>query len=202
MIRSMTIVEFESSRIQDEATISEAVESVVSSSKKASLIFVAGIGATERRLVEAGQKSADQDLVLASTLAEGVRTFLMQVAHPLTSDAVSSKTQSLLSELFDEFSNLLEGVYLIGELSLQAREVLASYAERAGAIIMAQALLEKGVQAQAVCGRQIHLANSPHASEKFHEKTLADFQHEISALCRDGIIAVIPISLRPIASPK
>ena len=198
----MTIVEFESSLIQNEAAISKAVEAVVSSAKEESLIFVAGIGETERRLVEAGEKSAGQDLVLASTLAEGTRTFLIQVAHQLTSDSVSTETQNLLSELFDELSNLLEGVYLIGELSSQAREVLASYAERAGAIVMAQALKEKGLQAQALCQRQIHLANSAHASKDFHEKTLADFQHEISALSQDGVIPVIPISLRPLAAPK
>jgi aspartokinase len=198
----MTIVELESSRLQDGAAISEAVESIVNSSQEKGLIFVAGIGATERRLVEAGQKSAGQDLVLASTLAEGARTFLIQVAHQLTSDSVSIRTQSLLSELFDEFSNLLEGVYLIGELSPQAGEVLASYAERAGAIIVAQALQEQGLQAQAVCERQIHLANSPYTSENFRAKILADFQNEISALSQDGIIPVIPISLRSLATPK
>ncbi len=198
----MTIVEFESSRIQDEAAISKAVESVISAGKEPSMIFVAGMGAAEKRLVEAGEKSAGQDLVLASTLAEGARTSLMQVAHQVTSDAVSRETQSLLSELFNELSDFLHGVYLIGNLGLQARRVLESYAERAGAIIMAQALKEKGVQAQAVCGRQIHLANNPQTPESFHEKLLADFQHEISTLSQGGIIAVIPASLRPLAAQK
>jgi len=198
----MTIVEFESSRIQDEAAISKAVESVISAGKEPSMIFVAGMGAAEKRLVEAGEKSAGQDLVLASTLAEGARTSLMQVAHQVTSDAVSRETQSLLSELFNELSDFLHGVYLIGNLGLQARRVLESYAERAGAIIMAQALKEKGVQAQAVCDRQIHLANNPQTPESFHEKLLADFQHEISTLSQGGIIAVIPASLRPLAAQK
>ena len=202
MIRPMTIIEFESSLIQDEATISEAVASVVSSKNEGSLIFVAGIGSTEKRLVDAGKKSASQDLVLASTVAEGVRTFLIQVACQLTSNSISTQTQSLLSELFDELSNLLQGMYLIGELTSQALEILESYAERASAIIMAQALKEAGVQAQAVCGREIHLASSPHASESFHEKTLFDFQREISALTQDGIIPVIPASLRPLTAPK
>ncbi|MEE8350388.1 MAG: hypothetical protein V3R94_12505 [Acidobacteriota bacterium] len=198
----MTILEFESSVIQNEAMISEAVESVVNSSQEELHIFVAGIGATEKRLVEAGEKSAGQDLVLASTLAEGVRTFLIQVAHQLTSNTVSTQTQSLLSELFDEFSNLLEGVFLIGGLSPVARKVLASYAERAGAIIIAQAIQEKGLPAQAVCGRQIHLSNGPDTSQEFQEKTLADFQHEISALSQAGSIPVIPLSLHPLAISK
>ena len=198
----MTIIEFESSLIQDEAAISDAVKSVVSSKNEASLILVAGIGSTKKRLVEAGEQSASQDLVLASTVAEGARTFLIQVACQLTSNSVSTQTQSLLSELFNELGNLLQGMYLIGELSSQALKVLESYAERASAIIMAQALKEAGVQAQAVWGREIHLAASPHASENFYNKTLVDFQREISALSQEGIIPVIPASLRPLTAPK
>ncbi|MDA2934763.1 hypothetical protein MYX82_10540 [Acidobacteria bacterium AH-259-D05] len=198
----MSVVEFESSLIRDEAGISKAVESVVSSERDEPIILVAGMGKTEQRLVEAGEKSAAQDLVLGSTLAEGARTFHMQVARQLTSESVWSETQSLLSELFEEFTNLLQGVYLIGELSPQGRQVLQSYAERASAVVIAQALKEKLVQAQAVCGRQIYLANSSHVSTSFQEKAVSDFQGEISALSQDGIIPVIPASLRPLAAQK
>lgn len=202
MINPMTILEFNSTLIADETMISEAVESVINSHKEASLIFVAGIGSTAKRLIEAGEKSSSQDLVLASTVAEGARTFLIQVACQLTSDSVSTRTQSQISELFDELSNLLQGIYLIGELSSQAVTVLESYAERAGAIIMAQALKEAGVQTQAICGREIHLATRPLASQNFCEKTLADFQNEISALTQNGIIPVIPASLRHLTAPQ
>ena len=198
----MSVLEFESSAIQDEAGVSAAVESVVNSRQDEPLVLVAGMGKTEQRLLEAGEKSAAQDLVLASTIAEGARTFYMQVARQLTSEAVWSETQNLLSGLFEEFSSLLHGVYLIGELSPQGSRILQSYAERASCIIVAQALKEKEVQAQPVGGRQLYFANSAHLSKRLQEKTITDFQEEISLLSKGGTMPVIPFSLLSIATEE
>ncbi|MFQ5928512.1 MAG: hypothetical protein ACE5MK_02360 [Acidobacteriota bacterium] len=196
----LTILEFKSSLIQDEAGVSKGVQTVMASSKDQPLVVVAGMGKTEERLLEAGEKSADQDLVLASTLAEGARTFHMQVARQLTSNQVWTETQNFLSELYEEFSDLLQGLYLIGELGPQGKRILSSYAERASVLIFAQALKEKGVQAQPVCGRQVYLANSAHISKSFHEKAVADFRQEISFLSKSETIPVISSSLRSIAA--
>jgi len=198
----VNILEFDSSEIQDEAGVSAAVEAVVNRRQDEPLVQVAGMGKTEQRLLEAGEKAAAQDLVLASTIAEGARTFYMQVARQLTSEAVWSETQSLLSGLFEEFSNLLHGLFLIGELSPQGSRILQSYAERASCIMVAQALKEKEVQAQPVGGRQLYCANNAHLSESFQEKTLTDFQQEISQLSQGGTIPVIPFSLRSIATAE
>jgi aspartokinase len=198
----VNMLEFESSAIQNEAGVSAAVESVVNAQQSQPLVLVAGMGKTEQRLLEAGEKSAAQDLVLASTIAEGARTFYMQVARQLTSEAVWSETQNLLSGLFEEFSNLLQGIFLIGELSPQGSRMIQSYAERASCIIVAQALKEKDVQAQPVGGRQLYFANSAHLSKGLQEKILTDFRQEISLLSQDQIIPVIPSSLRPITTEE
>lgn len=198
--KSLTILEFKSSLIENEVGLSKAVETVVGSSQEQLMVVVAGMGGAEERLLEAGVKSAGQDLVLASTVAEGARTFHMQVARQLTSEGVWRETQNLLSELFEEFSNLLQGLYLIAELSPQSKRILKSYAERASAIIFAQALKQKGTQAQPVCGRQLYLASSGETSKSFQEKVLTDFRREISALSQGVAIPVIPSSLRSVAA--
>lgn len=195
----MTILEFDSSVLQDEAGVSQAVESVLSSSQKQLLVVVAGMGKTEQRLLEAGEKSAGQDLVLASTLAEGARTLYMQVARQLTSESVWSETRKLLSSLFEEVSSLLQGIYLMGEISSQGGRILPSYAEQASCVLVAQALKGKAVPAQPVYDRQVYLTNSAHVSQSFQEKTMTGFQQEISVLSKGGTIPVIPLSLQSIA---
>ncbi len=195
----MTILEFESSVLQDEAGVSRAVESVLSSSQKQLLVLVAGMGKTEQRLLDAGEKSAGQDLVLASTIAEGARTLYMQVARQLTSQSVWSETQNFLSSLFEEVSSLLQGIYLMGEISSQGGRILRSYAEQASCVLVAQALKGKAVQAQLVYDRQVYLTNSAHVSQSSQEKTVAGFQKEISVLSKAGTIPVIPFSLQSIA---
>lgn len=196
------ILEFESSQIQDEAGVSAAVESVVKAQKDQPLVLVAGMGKTQQQLLEAGEKSAAQGLVLASTVAEGVRTFYMQIARQLTSESVWSETQNLLSALFEEFSNLLEGVYLIGELSPQGSRMIQSYAERASCVVVAQALKEKDVQAQPVGGRHIYFADSAHLSQDLQDKALAESREEISLLSQGPIIPVIPFSLKSVVTEK
>ena len=198
----MTILEFESSVLQDEAGVSQAVDSVLNSSQEQLLVLVAGMGKTEQRLLEAGEKSAGQDLVLASTIAEGARTFYMQVARQLTSQSVWSETQSLLSSLFEEVSTLLQGIYLMGEISSQGGRILRSYAEEASCVLVAQALKGKAVQAQPVYDRQVYLTNSAHVSQSFQEKAIATFQQEISVLSKGGTIPVIPFSLQSIAGKE
>jgi len=198
----VTILEFESSVLQDEAGVSQAVDSVLNSSQEQLLVLVAGMGKTEQRLLEAGEKSAGQDLVLASTIAEGARTFYMQVARQLTSQSVWSETQSLLSSLFEEVSTLLQGIYLMGEISSQGGRILRSYAEQASCVLVAQALKGKAVQAQPVYDRQVYLTNSAHVSQSFQEKAIATFQQEISVLSKGGTIPVIPFSLQSIAGKE
>ncbi len=198
----MNMLEFESSDIQDEAGVSAAVKSVVNARPNQPLVLVAGMGKTEQRLLEAGEKAAAQDLVLASTIAEGARTFYMQVARQLTSEAVWSETQNLLSALFEEFSNLLQGVYLIGELSPQGSRMIRSYAERASCVVVAQALKEKDIQAQPVGGQRIYFAHSTHLPKSLQKKTLTEFQQEISLLSQGQVIPVMPLSLRSITTKK
>ncbi len=198
----MTILEFESSVLQDEAGVSQAVEAVLSSSQKQLLVLVAGMGKTEQRLQKAGEKSAGQDLVLGSTVAEGVRTLYLQVARQLTSQSVWSETQNLLSSLFEEVSSLLQGIFLMGEISSQGGRILRSYAEQASCVLVAQALKGKAVQAQPVYDRQVYLTNSAHVSQSFQEKVIATFQQEISVLSKGGTIPVIPFSLQSIAGKE
>jgi len=193
----LTVIEFDSSQITDEASISQAVESVVNTPPEYLLVSVSGMGQTEKRLLEAGEKSASQDLILASTLAEGIRTFHMQVARQLTSESTWSEAQSFLSELFEELSDLLKGMCLIGELSMQGRVILKSYAERASALIFAQALKEKGVAAQALSARQSYLEKSTSVTEGLRERTRSDFSRQISALSAQSTVPVVPSSLRP-----
>ena len=192
----MAILELKSGEMQDEETIAGALERVSKESSRLTLVTVEAIGATERHLGKAGDQAAGQDLVLASTLAEGIRTFHTQVAEQLTSDAVRSQTQHLISGLFEELSQLLQGIHLIGELSPQGRAVLLSYGERTSAVIVAQALKARDVRAESVAARLLYLSQSPSIPEKVKKRTVADVRREVGALLDSGTLVVIPASLK------
>ena len=132
----MEFLELESSAISTETDLSQAVERILNSGKDRLVVVASAMTGTEESLRKAGEKAVQQDLVVASTLAESARTFYMQLAQQMTSQADWMGIKSLLSDLFEELFDLLKGVYLIGELTSQGRKVLLSCADRASATIV------------------------------------------------------------------
>jgi bifunctional aspartokinase / homoserine dehydrogenase 1 len=141
------------------------------------------MGPTSETLAEAGEKSADQDLVLASALVEGLRTYHVQLAQQITAAAMFRETRSLLSSLFEELSDLLKGLYLIEEFSEQSRLVLERYGERAAAIVISYVLRSSDLQSVCFYSREV-----------FQESE--DLRQEIEILIGKGVIPVLPLSLR------
>ena len=184
----MTILEFTGADIQDEAGISRAVSTVGKSLQQRPVVVAGAIGQTAEQLQEAGKKSAEQDLVFASTLAEGLRTYHIQLAQQVTSDLLWKETKKLLSTLFEELTHLLEGLYLLGELSPQGQSIIASYGDRASAILLAQALKEKGIAVQPFAQREAFFGAD-------------SLPAEVNKAIEGGAIAVVPLSLRTLVSP-
>lgn len=183
MAKNLNIVELASDRIKDEKSIQEAVANILEQPAGTVVVLVSALGQTHRTLMEAGEKSADQDLVLASALAEGLRTYHVQLAQQVTEPVIFRETRSLLSGLFEELSDLLKGLYLLEEFTEQAREVLSRYGERASAIIIAHVLRSKQIQ-----------ANCFYTRELFCET--GNLREEIQDLTDKEIIPVLPLSLR------
>ncbi len=197
----MEFLELESSAISTETDLSQAVERILNSGKDRLVVVASAMTGTEESLRKAGEKAVQQDLVVASTLAESARTFYMQLAQQMTSQADWMGIKSLLSDLFEELFDLLKGVYLIGELTSQGRKVLLSCADRASATIVAQALKEKGAQAEVLCQREILLADNRANLRSVRPGSVADCRQEISKPLEDQIIPVIPASARELVVP-
>jgi len=173
-----------SAEIQDEKAIAAATEKVVLAYADRPIVFVEAMGKTVQTLVEAGEKSADQDLVLASALAEGLRTYHAQLAQQVTSSPVFRETRGLLWGLFEELSDFLKGLYLLGEFNGHARRMVSSYGERASCILIAHVLRSRELNAVPVCERELFIES-------------ADLRAELQGLIDQNSIPVVPLSLRP-----
>jgi aspartokinase len=179
----LKLIELTSEDIRDEKSIQAAIERVAGAAGEKPVVLVAAMGQTSRTLAEAGEKSAVQDLVLASALAEGLRTYHVQVAQQVTSAAMFRETRSLVSGLFEELSDFLKGLYLIEEFSQQANLALSRYGERAAAIIVSYVLRSNDLQSVCFYTREV-----------FQESE--GLREEIETLVQKGVIPVLPLSLR------
>ena len=180
----MTGVQLASGEIQSVAGITLAVQSILEREEATPVVFAPAMGATSDQLLNAVQKSADQDMVVASTLAEGLRTYHMQVARQLTSGEVWQETRRLLDLLFQDVTDLFKGLHLLGEASPRARLVASFYGEAVAATILAQSIRERGRKARALVERR--LAIDPDKSS---------LQEEVRALVAKGTVPVLPLGL-------
>ena len=155
----MRVLQFDSEMIADPSGIQGSAEVVLQAQEPQPIVVVPSMGSSTETLLKAGQRSAHQDVVLASTLAEGSRTYHMQVAEQIT-PTVWQETKRSLSNLFEEITDLLKGLYLLGELSPRSEKVLQFYSEGLAATILAQALKEKGCASQCLFHRELFGAAS------------------------------------------
>jgi len=179
----VNLIQFSDDEIRDEKSIRKAVERALGALSTKPVVLVSSMGDTSRTLIEAGEKSADQDIVLGSALAEGLRTYHMQLAQQVTSAAVFRETRALLTSLFEELSDFLKGLYLLEECSPQARVVLSRYGERACAVLFSQVLRSQEIASTAFYMREVF-----QESEALRE--------EVFALVEKGVVPVLPVSLR------
>lgn len=143
--RAMTIVQFDSSDLDTADHIRNSVEKVKACLSEQPIVLVSSMGSSEKKLLDAAHKAAEQDIVLSSTIAEGLRTFHIQIAQQLITGDSWKQTRSTLSNLFEELSTLLQGFYLAGELTPRGESVTRSYGERASATIMARLLEQENI---------------------------------------------------------
>jgi aspartokinase len=187
------VLQFDSGTIADPSGLLGSAEMVIQAEQQQPVVVVAAMGSSSETLRKAGQRSAHQDVVLASTLAEGSRTYHMQVAEQITS-GVWPETKKSLSNLFDEITDLLKGLYLLGELSPRSEKVLQFYAEGLAATILAQTLKEKGYSSQCLFNRELFVQQVDQPQEA-GTGTLSELQQEVDSLLAEKTVPVVPLSL-------
>ena len=180
----MKRLELQSGEIQSAGAILRVVESILGNEQGTPVVVVPAMGMTRKQLLEAGRKSADQDMVVATTLAEGLRTYHMQVARQLTSGANWSEALRRLGLIFQDVTDLLKGLHLLGEVSPRAELVATFYGQSLAATILAQSLKERDREARALVER--NLAIDPDRSPLLAE---------VRGLLAEGTIPVLPHGL-------
>lgn len=149
----MTILLLNDADLDTTEHILDSLEKVKARLSEQPVVLVSSMGSSKKKLLEAAQKAAEQDIVLSSTIAEGLRTFHIQIAQQLITGDSWKRTRSALSNLFEELATLLQGFYLSGELTPRGEVVTTSYGERASATILARLLEQEDISVAEVTER-------------------------------------------------
>lgn len=189
----MNLLTFDSRQLRDAPSVRQVLEAIQQArTQSPPVVLVAAMGSSQQQLLDAARKAARQQIVPASTLAEGLRTYHMQLGKQLLAEARRKEAQKLISRHFEELYTLLQGIFLLGELTPHGETMVLSYGERATALILSQALQQREVPTQLLDDRRFYLASAPEAEE---------FRHQLQEALNQGRVAVIPSALSPLLEP-
>lgn len=194
MKKPLRIMKFGGTSVGDAACIQRVAEIVRDGSRDGSIIVVvSAMRGVTNHLIEAAQRSQGNDRAHVSRVFEGLRK---QHDEALAALIRSSERRGVLGQLIEETfakgEQLCEGTLLLRELTPRTLDCISSLGERLSAPLIAGALEELGVRAEAVDGTELIVTDAFHGgASPLMELTRQRSQARLKALLDRGIVPVV-----------
>ena len=176
----MQVLKFGGSSVADLAAI-ELVVSIVEKKLMTDrlVVVISAMAGVTDKLLETGTKAATNNVAYRIELKE-LETYHLDTARKLLPIHEQSATLSIVKQKFNELEALLDGVYLLNEISKRTQDTLVSYGEVLSSILIAAKFSFLPVASTLLDPKQIIVTNSnfTNAAVNFN----ATYQN-----CRDAV---------------
>ena len=176
----MQVLKFGGSSVADVAAI-ELVVSIVEKKLMTDrlVVVISAMADVTDKLLETGTKAATNNVAYRIELKE-LETYHLDTARKLLPIHEQSATLSIVKQKFNELEALLDGVYLLNEISKRTQDTLVSYGEVLSSILIAAKFSFLPVASTLLDPKQIIVTNSnfTNAAVNFN----ATYQN-----CRDAV---------------
>ncbi|XP_031490839.1 aspartokinase 2, chloroplastic-like [Nymphaea colorata] len=138
------VMKFGGSSVATAARMREVADLILSFPEENPVIVLSAMGKTTNKLLEAGEKAVCCGVNNVSAIDQ---LHLIKELHLTTVDELGV-ARSTISELLEEFEQLLTGIALMKEMTPRTRDYLVSFGERISTRIFAAYLNKMGVKAR------------------------------------------------------
>ena len=175
----MQVLKFGGSSVADVAAIELVVSIVEKKLMTDRLVVISAMAGVTDKLLETGTKAATNNVAYRIELKE-LETYHLDTARKLLPIHEQSATLSIVKQKFNELEALLDGVYLLNEISKRTQDTLVSYGEVLSSILIAAKFSFLPVASTLLDPKQIIVTNSnfTNAAVNFN----ATYQN-----CRDAV---------------
>ncbi len=160
----MQVLKFGGTSVANAENIKKVIDIVADAIKKEpAIVVVSALGGITDLLLDA-----------ATLAAEGNESYieklnLIEQRHKdcitnLVKEAAQLPLLQMLDKASTEMSNLCDGLFMLGELTLRSKDKIASYGEKLSSQIIAAAFLDKGIEATWKDSRDVIVTNSSFGS--------------------------------------
>jgi aspartate kinase len=187
-------MKFGGTSVGDASCIQKVVQIIRAASLESQvLVVVSAMSGATNKLIEAATLSEAGDRKQVATLLEEIREQHGAAVKALIhSTAEHNRVARKMEEVFEEGDQLSQGIALLRELTLQARDSIAGLGERLSAPLVAAALSERGVVSEAIDATELVVTNSNHgAAEPCMDLTRERCKTRLCPLLQQGIVPVV-----------
>ncbi|RPJ85180.1 MAG: lysine-sensitive aspartokinase 3 [Acidobacteria bacterium] len=151
----MIVMKFGGTSVKDQTAMSRVIEAVAKFRDRQPIVVLSAVAGATNGLLTVGDLAYRGKREEAEAISHKLREHHLSVARQLLTGSRISKTEAYISACFGEISNIIQGLYLLGECSFRTKDALASFGERLSTFIFAEALVEKGYPGVLVDSREL-----------------------------------------------
>ncbi|MGB0186430.1 MAG: bifunctional aspartate kinase/homoserine dehydrogenase I [Flavobacteriaceae bacterium] len=167
----MNVLKFGGTSVGSAENIKKVIEIVKSASENDHVVVVvSAVGGITDKLMRASQKAIENDLNYKSDF-DKLKQQHVEIMEGLLSGSTLSDTKDVIFEKLAELEKLLDGIFLINELSPKTTDKLLSFGELMSSLIIFEAMQEYGLNVQLKNSQNLIVTDSnfTNASVQFEE---------------------------------
>lgn len=167
----MNVLKFGGTSVGSADNIKKVIEIVKSSSENDHVVVVvSAVGGITDKLMRASQKAIENDLNYKNDFNK-LKEQHIEIMEGLLSGSTLTDTKDVILEKLSELERLLDGIFLINELSPKTTDKLLSFGELMSSLIIFEAMQEHGLNVQLKNSQNLIVTDSnfTNASVQFEE---------------------------------
>jgi aspartate kinase len=187
----MIVMKFGGSSVESAAAIERVAGIVRSFAERRPVVVVSAMGKTTNRLLAISQTAIQGKREEYIRQIHDLRDFHSREARPVVPLAQRAELDRFLDEHFQELTELVKGLAVLGELTPRSIDAISSYGERLSSYIVTQAFRHFGMPAEHLDARQVIITDKrhTHAAPDFHT-TYARLDATIPPMTARGVVVM------------
>ncbi len=189
----MIVLKFGGTSVQDTDAVTRAVQVIRRQLPRGEVVVLSAMGKTTNGLLEMARTASSGDIDSAWATRDQLLELHRTVARELLSGRRWKSMETSLSALFEEMTDIVQGLYLLGETSPRSMDRVASFGERLSTLIFSEVLRENGIPAEFVDSRDL-IRTDDHFSKAaiLQELTRSCVREQLLPRLRTGRVIVAP----------
>ncbi|MGQ9635556.1 MAG: lysine-sensitive aspartokinase 3 [Bryobacteraceae bacterium] len=187
----MIVMKFGGTSVESAQAIERVASIVRARQQRRPVVVVSAMGKTTNKLLAIARSAVNGQRDEALRLLAELREYHAREARPVIREQDWAQAECLLEEHFQELSELVRGLSILGELSPRSVDAISSYGERLSSALVALAFRNYGMDAAHVDSRQVILTDERHTqAAPLYEKTYARLEQVVRPLAEQQVVVM------------